>query len=592
MTFRSRTSTKPARRRSRRDDTRRAVLISVMFIVAIVVSLGLGGAVFAASYYSDHQAAVSSVNGEAISKDAVRNRVALKIARDKQLVQDYLILRNKGEITPDEYTNISNTPTTDETSSTLYSDALTALQTEAELRQYAAKNGITITDQMVSDQKTKDATIPEMRHVLVISMVPYPEPPANGPTAADLASAQAKAQSFHDEITGGKKWDDVVTEVKATRGGAETDEGLLSADYSQLEPDIMSAIFALTKVNDVTPVFKGADGVFRFATITSIVPAYYDQSWAGAMAGDYSNYVHGLAVQQAVKDAIEKQYIDSPTVQRRVSEIAVSQGYGSAGDGDEVKISIMVFAPNHDMANASTVDLSDPAWAEAKNRAEAAVATLRADPSQFDSMARNASVNDDNSSSGWGPAGGSIPWIPSDLFNAQTQAGYTGLGLTNVQAAVFKDGLTPNTILDPIQETTEGWVVVKFEGRRASPLQRIADAQLKLATGTDWLTEVHAESESGDAGDDGDMGWISPYQLPAVQMAAIDVTPVGQVSYMVTESGYFLYKVMDEKTQTPDAKQAARLRNVVFNNWLTELSSKTLIWTDSTALSALNPSAS
>jgi parvulin-like peptidyl-prolyl isomerase len=587
MTLRSSNSTRPARRRSRRDDTRRAVIVSIMFIAAIVVSLSLVGGVFASSYYSSHQAAVSSVNGEGISKDAVRDRVALKVARDKQLIQDYLILRNKGLITPDEYATLASTPSSDQTATTLYSDALTALQTEGELRQYAAKNGITISDQAVAEQKTKDSTIAEMRHVRVISIVPYPFPPANGPAASDMTAAQSRAQAFHDEISGGKSWTDVTVEVKKIRGGAESDDGLLTSDYTQLEPDLMAAVYGLAKVNDVTPVFKGADGVFRFATVTSIVPAYADAGWEKAMAGDYGNYVHGLAVRAAVKAAIEKQYIDSPTVQRRVSELAVSAGYGSAGGGDDVKISFVVFAPNHSTANASSVDAADPAWAEAKSRAEAAVATLRADPSKFDSMARDTTVNDDTA---WNSAGGSIPWIPSDLFNVQTQGGYNGLGMTNVQAAVLVPGLVANTILDPIQETTQGWVVVKFEGRRPSPAQRIADAQLRLALGSDFVSEVRAESEAGDAAEDGDMGWISPFQLVDSEMKAIFVTPVGGVSYMVNEGGFFVYKVMDEQTRTPDAKQAARLRNVVFNHWLTELTANTNIWTDSAGLTAINPS--
>jgi hypothetical protein len=586
MTFRSRTSTAPVRRRSRRDDTRRAVIVSVMFVAAIVVSLALVGGVVATNYYSDHQAAVSSVNGEAISKDAVRDRVALKIAKDKQLIQDYLILRNKGLITPDEYSALASTPTSDQTSTTLYSDALTELQEEAQLRQYAAKNGITIGDQAISEQKTKASTIAELRHVLIMAIVPYPVPPANGPTAGDLAGAGTKAEAFRAEIVGGKSWTDVTTEVKKIRGGAETDEGLLAADYGQLEPDIMEAIFKLAKVNDVTPVFEGADGVYRFATVTSIVPAYTDSAWEKAMAGDYSNYIHGLAVKAAVKAAVEKQYIDSPTVQRRVSEIAVSSGYGAAGDGDEVKISIMIFAPNKSIANASTVDANDPAWGEAKTRAEAAVATLRADQAKFDSLARDTAYNDDTT---WTTAGGSIPWIPSDLFNVQTTGGYSGLGMTNVQAAVFKSDLAAGTILDPVQETTAGWVVVKFEGRRPSPTQRVADAQLKLALGNDFVSMVRAYSEAGDAGHDGDMGWISPYQLSDAEMKAIFVTPVGSVSYMVNSGGYFLYKVVEEQNRTPDAKTAQRLRNVVFGHWLTEQTANTNIWTDSAGLTALTP---
>ncbi len=50
MTFRPRYAPKPTRRRSRRDDTRRTVLVSVIFVAAIAVSLSLVAGVFAAYY--------------------------------------------------------------------------------------------------------------------------------------------------------------------------------------------------------------------------------------------------------------------------------------------------------------------------------------------------------------------------------------------------------------------------------------------------------------------------------------------------------------------------------------------------------------
>ena len=78
---------KPTRRRTRRDDTRRAVLVTVSFVAAIAVAFSLFTGVFVASYYSDHAAAVGSVNGEAISKDAVRDRVALNVSRDKRMTE-------------------------------------------------------------------------------------------------------------------------------------------------------------------------------------------------------------------------------------------------------------------------------------------------------------------------------------------------------------------------------------------------------------------------------------------------------------------------------------------------------------------------
>jgi hypothetical protein len=61
---------------------------------------------------------------------------------------------------------------------------------------------------------------------------------------------------------------------------------------------------------------------------------------------------------------------------------------------------------------------------------------------------------------------------------------------------------------------------------------------------------------------------------------------------MVTNNGYFIYKVLAEETRTADADQQAKLKNVVFQRWLTELQSNSLVWQDTAAVTALNPSAS
>jgi parvulin-like peptidyl-prolyl isomerase len=198
-------------------------------------------------------------------------------------------------------------------------------------------------------------------------------------------------------------------------------------------------------------------------------------------------------------------------------------------------------------------------------------------------------VNDDKY---WQSDAGEIPWIPSDLFNATTASQQTGLGLTNVQAAVFKDGLAAGTILDPIQETSQGYIVVQFEGRRPAPDLRIAAIQFAVNSGVDFATEAKSASEAIDAATGGDLGWVSPYQLSAAAQQAIFNTPVGQVTNMVTNNGYFIYKVLAEETRTADAAQQAKLKNVVFQRWLTEFQSNALVWKDTAAVTALNPSAS
>ncbi len=594
MTFRTRTAPRPTRRRTRRDDTRRAIYITITFTLAIACALALLGGVFAANWYTDHLAPIAAVNGQVISKDDVRARVSVNLARDERLLADYQKLRNQGLITTDDYSSLETKIQTDEDPSTVYSNALTQLTNEAELAQYAAQNGISISDQQVDAQIQTDGTIPEMRHVEIIGVETKPTPPASATVAADFTAAEAKAEGYIKEIQGGKAWGDVATESGSTGSdatGSVGDLGLITKDALNVDPDLADAIFALAKPNDLTTVFKGTDGNYRFATVTSIVPKYVDTDWestidANASADQYRSMARAEATQKAVQAAVEAKYITGPTLQKHVLEIAIGAGYGQPGDGDDVKISIMVFAPNHDEADATNVATTDSSWTDAKSRADAAVATLRADPSKFATMAEDKTVNDDTY---WNTAGGDIPWIPSDLFNAQTSGGSQGLGLTNVQAAVFATGLTPGTILDPIQEPSQGYVVVLFQGRRPAPDQRIADAMLMVNAGTDFATEATQASEAPDASTGADLGWVSPYMLTDASQQAIKQTPLGSVSNIVSSGGYYIYKVIDQQTRTPDAAQQAKLKNVVYQHWLSEFQANALVWTDSAALTAMAP---
>ena len=597
MTFHTRMAPKPTRRRVRRSDTRRAIYVTLAFTLAIASAISLMGGVFLASYYTDHGAPIAAVNGEKISKDAVKDRANLNVARYERELADYQTLRNQGKITTTEYSAFENTINTSENQSTIFSDALTQLVDEAEVNQYAAQNNIVITDQQVDAQIQTDSTLPDMRDVNIISVPPQATPPAVAPTASDISDALTHAQAYIKEIQGGKTWADVSTEVNAAYPGSSNASstngalGLVGKDGLAVDPDFADAIFALKKSGDITAPFRGSDGTFRFATVTNIVAQYVDNAFQSTIASTsnadlYRAFARANATKKAVQSAIEAKYVSGPTLQRRVHEIAIAAGYGAAGGGDEVKLRILVFAPAHSETNATNVPSTDPAWTDAKNRADAAVATLRADPSKFATMAADTTVNDDQFFS---TTSGAVPWIPADLFNAQTSGGSTGLGMPAVAAAVFADGVAVNTILDPIPEAAAGYVVVQFQGRRPAPDQRIANAQFMINSGTDFATEAMAISEASDASSGGDMGWVSPYMLTTTQQQVIFATPVGRISPVVSGNGFFIFQVVDEQTRVADPDQQAKLKKVVFPSWLSELQANGLVWKDAAALSAMAP---
>jgi len=427
--------------------------------------------------------------------------------------------------------------------------------------------------------------------VMVIAVQPKATPPATAVTTADETAAQTRAQALLAEVKDGKKWADVATESgqdQITNGGGIGDLGLVSRDTVDLDLDITNAVFALANPNDITAVFKGVDGIYRFATVTTIVPKFVDADWETSIGqGDvYRAFARSEALSKAVRDKIEAQYITSPTVQRHVLEIAISKGIGTPGDGDEVKFRMLVFSPAHSESNASNVPTTDAGWTEAKTRADAAVATLRADPSKFATMAADTTVNDDQLVN---TRAGELPWLTSPWFAAQTASGSQGLGMTNVATALYKDGLAAGTILDPIQEPTSGYVVAQFQGRRPGPDQRIANAQLEINSGVDFAVEAGKISDSADAAKGGDMGWVTKYMLSADQEAAIWQTPIGGVSRMVSGNALWIYKVVDEQTRLPDADTQSKLKQTVYARWLSELQGTALVWTDTAGLAAMAP---
>ena len=606
MTFRTRVAPKPTRRRARRSDTRRAVYITLAFTLAIASAVSLMGGVFLASYYTDHGAPVAAVNGSVISKDGVRDRGSVDLARFERQIADYQTLRNQGKITTDEYTTLVNTIQSNETQATLYSNGLTELINEDELQQYAAKNNINVTDQQVDAQIQVDGTIAEMRHVKIMSVAPRVEFPASSPGTSDIADAQKTADGFLAELKSGKKWDDVAKEASAystTSSQSTGDLGLITreAASSQLDPNIADAVFALKTANDETAVLKSTNGAFNIATATNIVPTFVDNDWkstvAAASSGDgYRAFARAEALKKQIQNAVEAKYITGPTLQRHVLEITVNPGIGQPGDGDEVKLRMMVFSPNGDEANASSVpsdstgsDADKKAWATAKTNADNAVAAVRADQSKFATMAVDTNVNNDKY---FNTVAGDVPWIPADLFNAQTTTGNQGLGMTNVETAVFDPNLAAGTILDPILETSLGYIVVQFQGRRPAPDQRIANAQFYINNGVDFAQEAKTSSEVSDALTGGDLGWISPYEYSTLRQSTIFETPVGRVSPMVSDTGFHLYKVVAQETRTADADQQAKIKPLVFTHWLTELQNNSLVWQDAAALDSLTPGAS
>jgi parvulin-like peptidyl-prolyl isomerase len=94
----------------------------------------------------------------------------------------------------------------------------------------------------------------------------------------------------------------------------------------------------------------------------------------------------------------------------------------------------------------------------------------------------------------------------------------------------------------------------------------------KIAGGADFATIARDFSDGNEAGKGGDKGWVANGLIDARLLRAIDAAPVGGLSEIVDikNGGEFLYKVLAERTQKPDAEQTDTIKTRAFQNWYGE----------------------
>lgn len=579
MTFRAKPVVKRTHRPNWEADHRRNIYLNIGFGLVVLAALLILGAAAGASWYGDHWAAIAHVNGVGISKDDLSTRVNIDTYRLNQAEQELRSLVSKGQMTQTEAD--SRTSTLEQARANIPSNALSELIDEELQRQLASKMGVSVSDQQVTDALVKEATTPETRHVFMIAVDPS-KGVTGTPTDTQKAAAKVRAETALSEIQGGQKFADVAKKMSddtsASSGG---DLGFISSSAT-IDTDFVAALFKLP-VNGVTGVMAGADGIYRIGTVTQIVAPSVDGQYqqkiqnAGISLDAYKSVVKASVVTTALQDKVVAQLTTSSSSQRHVLEIfeeIPQNGFTAdqAGTGDEVKVRHILFSPNHltDPTAISALSANDPAWAAAKKLADDAYAKLKADPSQFAAIAEKQS--DDTST---GANGGDLPYLTQSELDP------------SFASAVFKAGLKPNEILEPVK-SQYGWHVIQFISRRPQAPQRMANVQTAITSlKEDFSTVAKEQSNATDAANGGDMGWIAQYQIDPTLEKAIFATSVGQTSTVVTTSaGLYLFKVIDVQTRKPDSTQITALKSTGWTNWYADQKAKASIQQDPNALSA------
>lgn len=560
MTFRAKPVVKRSSKPSWESRDRRNTLLNVGFVLVIVAAVVLLLVAAGLSYYSDNLAPVGSVDGASISKAELRDRVVIedwRLEEAKRRIRTQVVAGRLTQAQADLQNQIISQQETRIVPISL--ERMIDNKLQAAL---AAQEGVTVTDADIDAKFVEEATTPEERHVWLIEVEPKAAEGEVEPDAAAIAEARSKADAALRDLRSGKSWDEVAKTASTDTSTAPQagDLGWLNADDSQADEAFLAAVFAAAQ-DTPTDVIEGADGIFRIGRVTEIAPETVDPAYQDKLVNDeidlaqYREVLRGDVIRDKLEDKVVAAAVQ-PGPQREVQEIFIAESEPEVPP-TAVKVRHILYSPNDDPSGAADLEDDDPAWGAAKTAADAAYEALRADPDQFDRLARTES--DEASARGATGSGGKLPGYVTEDSSL----------VDEFKDAVLVANLRDGQILAPVK-TDFGWHVIQI---MYHPTDKARMDKLKVEAdgGADFGALARDNSESQTAGRGGDLGWIAKGQLSDEQEAAIFGAEIGKTSDVITiaEDGTYLFKVLAEETRTPEGRQLEQLRSSAFSDWYT-----------------------
>ena len=552
---------RPADRgRSSRDPNRRTLYMNIGFGITVVIAILILVVVGVTTWYNTHLAAAATVDGQTITKDQFIDRARVEQFRLNQLANRVKADVAAGRLTSAEgqsrITAINNE--LDDSQGSFSSTIIEKLIDTALQEKLAAELGISVTPEQVDQHILDDKTQKEQRHVWLIAVTPELDTGKTDPTDAQKTAAKKKADDALAAIKSGTTFEDeakaVSTDVTKATGG---DLGWLDSTATE-DPDWQAAVLKLD-VNGMTDVILGADGTDRIGRVTEIAPAQVDPLWDQKLAdAKISQSAYRAAItSEVVRTALGDKIVADASAsgpEKQVQELYIKAPSPDPGDG-ALKVRHILYSPKGDPSGASAVPDTDPAWTVAQLKAQAAYDKIKADPKQFDIIARSES--DETQDRGEDGTGGKLPYFdPSSQIDEA------------FAAAIFKDGVKPGDLLPPFKSSF-GWHVVQV--MYAPPdIDEMNKLKTQAATaGTDFGQLVRDFSDGPKAGLGGDIGWVHQGQLDDRLTTKILATPVGSFTDTIDlpSDGVYLFKVTAEKTAAPDADQLKTIKANAFSNW-------------------------
>jgi parvulin-like peptidyl-prolyl isomerase len=557
MTFRARPVAQRNPKPSWESRDRRNLLLNLGFGLAVLAALLILGIAVAWSYYNDHLVSVGKVDGQAITKDDLR---------DRYLIEQWRLTEARNRIrTEFAAGHMSETQAgSQEQFIEQQMNQLAAISLERIIdnqiqAKLATEEAVTVSDADIDARLVEEATIEESRHAWQIEVAPE-STAGKAPTSEQIAAARTKIEGALTDLKAGKAWDDIAKTVSTDAATAPQagDLGWIGKDDAQTDEAFLTALFAAEQ-GKPTDVVEGEDGIFRIGRVTEIVPKTVDGVYTEKITNEgldltkYRAVVRGDVIRKKLEDKLVAD-ASKPAPQRETSEIYLSQTTVDLPD-DAVKVRHILYSPKDDPSGASdgTIPADDPAWGQAELDAEGVYVKLKADISQFDAVARADS--DEESARGPDGSGGVL-----EAYVAPNSETYTPTFSQPILDAKPTDG----QLLPPIK-TEFGWHVVQV----ISHAPDLAKIKTRIDGGADFATIARDISEGAEASTGGELGWVARGQLDKQLIDAIFATPVGTTSAIVSVEGdgQYLFKVTKEEERTAEGRQLEDIRSRVFSDW-------------------------
>lgn len=546
------------------DEARQQLVVTIGFILSIVAVLLILFGALGLAWYNDNLRPLASVAGIDIGPPQLRAYVSFEgwlLQRDQTQLTEAQI---NGNVDSTTYSTLSSQINTE--TQNLASNAVSQMVDLVYQSHLASGQGITVSSSDIDQRLLEDVSSAEQRHVLAIFVAPQAADPTTGPTIEEQKAALSKAQAALHALNSGQTFASVAaeysTDPSAKKGGdyGVVDKGLVT------DANWGNALFKLPQ-GGTTDIILGADGVYRIGRVTQITPGTETpgvrQDLFSAVSEQDVRQLIGYQVgaerlqEKIVSDALAKTPEQVHLGEIYIDGLNTGDPTESAG---EIRYSEIVFAPNHDMANAPSLAADDPAWNTALQDANTALAQLKSTAaadleSTFSTLA--SQLSDDPTKS----QGGDVGWMNKDLAPAA------------ISNALWGSDHQKDDIIGPIR-SDEGYYILLFQKKRAALADRIKAVQDALAQpGADFAAVSNQLDESTDRLPGGDLGWW--YQDELLQQTgdstftdAIFALSVGQVSDPLQfGNGQYFIKILERTPRAYDADQAASVRASAFSSW-------------------------